>query len=417
MIDRYNDPQISKIWSEENRFTEFLKTELLLLESFEKFTTKVPVGTAQFIRENAQLNLQRIKEIESEVQHDVVAFCTSITEQIPMEKGRYFHYGVTSSDIIDTSISVMTKKSLEFQCESLVEVIKTLWQLSCQYKNQLVMGRTHGKFAEPLSLGQKFLGFYSEFYRRYLDLKDLIKNDCTIKISGATGNYTHLKIEQELWIASKLNMPVEPVSNQVLPRDRLAKILSQGALLASAVERICIEIRHLNRSEVGEISEGFSKNQKGSSIMPHKKNPISTENLTGIARVIRSHSNVGLENISLWHERDISHSSAERLILPDNFGLMNYCLKRLQKTLANLQVHEEVIDLRLEENKEFLSSIYLHHLIDETNLSREDIYRSVQNKTIDLELKEKISSQNLKKFFLKEVEGVFKRVQEIYPPL
>ena len=372
MINRYQIEDISNIWSEENRFKTFLKTELALIESLKG------KELAAKIKSKAKINIHRIHEIEKEVKHDIIAFCSSITEQLNQEEAKYFHWGVTSSDIIDTSINLMIKDSLDLILESYLNLLSTLKGLSSQYSKTLCLGRSHGIYAEPMVFGQKFLSFYAEFKSHYKDLLNFYENHLTAQFSGAVGNYTILSPEIEETAAKLLNLKVEPVSSQVIPRYHLAKLISINALIASAIERSVVEIRHLQHSDVNEIAEGFSSHQKGSSTMPHKKNPISSENLTGMARTLRSHLSIALENIPLWHERDISHSSAERMYLPDNLGLMLYSLRRLNNTFEDLVVNEDLMKRKLLENPQVLSSYLLHQVLEKTTLKREEAYTIIQ---------------------------------------
>jgi adenylosuccinate lyase len=334
MIERYDSPEVSEIWKDQNKFKSYLRVELALMKALEgEF---IPEGTTSIIEEKAVINPERIKEIEAVTKHDVIAFCTSITENVPEEVGKYFHFGCTSSDIIDTATNLQIKESTELILNKLVKLKEALLSKAKEHQNTLCMGRSHGMNAEPMSFGQKFLSYYAEISRRLDELQDFYDNNITGQISGAVGNYTILNTEIEKKAIESLGLKVEPISSQVIPRDHIAKLVSINALIASALERIAVEIRHLHHSDLGEVHEGFSKGQKGSSIMPHKKNPISGENITGIARVIRSHLTIAHENIPLWHERDISHSSAERLMLPDNFGLLYYAIKRMTDTIENL---------------------------------------------------------------------------------
>lgn len=378
MIPRYQKKEISDIWSDHNRFKTFLQIELALLNALEKKNI-VAKGTAKTIMATAKINPDRILEIEKVVHHDVIAFCSSITEQVPEEIGKFFHFGVTSSDILDTCITLQIRQSLDIIIPALETLCSTLKDKAIQYKKLITIGRSHGMYAEPMSFGQKFLSSYAEFSRRLHDLKQFYATELTGQLSGAVGNYTIIDTEIEKEALASLNLTPENVSTQIIPRDRIAKLVSINGLMAAAIERLATEIRLLHHSDIAELHEGFTKGQKGSSIMPHKKNPISGENLCGLARVLKSHITIALENIPLWHERDISHSSAERLFIPDNLGLTLYAIDRLNSTVANLVIHEEKIEQKVKDNFNYLSSYYLHYFIAKTNLSRESLYEIVQH--------------------------------------
>lgn len=430
MIPRYEKKEISNIWTDEYKFQTYLKVEAAILKAIEG--DKVPVGTADKILKNAKINVARVNEIEQTVHHDVIAFCTSITENIEPAISKYFHFGVTSSDIIDSALTLQMKDSLEIILPAFKVLVESLKNKAIETKDVICMGRSHGMYAEPMSFGQKWLGFYAELLRRYDDLSDFFNEELTVQLSGAVGNYTILTPEHEEKAAKNLGLKVEPVSTQVIPRDRIAKLVNINALIASAIERIAVEIRHLHRSDVGELFEGFAKGQKGSSTMPHKKNPISGENLTGISRVLRSHTNIALDNIVLWHERDISHSSAERMYLPDNLGLLLYAITRLTSTINNLVINKDVVEGRVRNNYTYLSSFYLHELIQKTDFSREENYSIVQKaaftaqesnspevfhsslveilseKSVHIEIP-KPTFEEIKSIFLKNIDTVFDR--------
>lgn len=436
MIPRYEKKEISQIWSDEFKFNTYLKVELAILKSLEG--EYIPQGTAEKIEKNATIDPRRIDQLEAITRHDIIAFCTSITENIDPEIGKYFHYGVTSSDVIDTALTLQIKASIEQIFIQMKRALVSIKEIACKYKDTITMGRSHGMFAEPMSFGQKWLGFYNELSRRFREMTEFYQNDLRAQFSGAVGNFTILTPQAEKKACDILGLKVEPQSTQVLPRDRIAKLISIHALIAGLIERMCVEIRHLHRSEIGELNEGFKKGQKGSSTMPHKKNPISSENLTGMARLLRSHAQISLDNMVLWHERDISHSSAERIYLPDNFGILYYALERLANTLDQMVFHQEKIEKRVEENFSYLSSYYLHHLISKTDLKRDDLYEIVQNaafkaqeegkvkyfhSTIEKQLKSKkiklnlpsINYQEVKNIFLKHVDDVFDRSFKEYP--
>lgn len=436
MISRYDKEEISRIWSDQNKFETYLKVELAILKSLEG--DLVPKGTSEEIKSKAKINPERIDEIEKITKHDIISFCTSITENVDPKVGKYFHFGVTSSDIIDTSLTLQIKESLEVILPVMKRLLATILKRSEEMKDVITIGRSHGMFAEPMSFGQKLLGYYCEFSRRLKDLEEFYNTELTAQYSGAVGNYCILTPENEKKAADILGLKVEAVSTQVIPRDRIAKLVSINGLIASAIERLAIEIRHLHRSDVDELHEGFSKGQKGSSTMPHKKNPISGENLTGMARMLRSHVQIGLDNCLLWHERDISHSSAERFYLPDNFGILFYALGRLEGTVANLEFHQEQIEGKVKNSFTYLSSYYLHQLISHTDFTREELYELVQKaafeghqsqskevffkalmrlmkeKEIDLELNDP-DFEEVKRIYLSHSDTVFERVKSQYP--
>jgi len=429
MISRYNSLEISDIWCEENKFKTYLKVELALLKALEG--SLIPEGVTQNFEQSLKVDVNRIKEIEKETRHDVIAFCTSITEQVPSEFGKYFHFGCTSSDIIDTATNLQIKQSVHLIILKMEKLLSTLKSKALATKSIVCLGRSHGMSAEPMSFATKFLSSYAEFERHLISLKRFYENEITGQFSGAVGNYTILKSEIEQKACDELELKVEPVSTQIIPRDRVSKLLSITALIASAIERISTEIRLLHHSDIAEVNEGFSDGQKGSSTMPHKKNPISAENLSGIARVIKSHFQVALEDNNLWHERDISHSSAERMILPDNLGLTFYAIKRLNSTIEDLVINETNIEAKVLKSTNFLSSYLLHKAISETDLSRDEIYPLVQKisfeansleefiqlaknteefKDINFKHVELMNIDSIRDVYLSEIDEVFKRV-------
>ena len=433
MISRYEAKSISPIWNDTNKYHTFLKIELELLFALEE-KQMIPKGIADTISKSVKIDPARIDQIELVTRHDVIAFCTSITEQLPADIGKYFHYGVTSSDVIDSALTLQIKDSLDVTMKSFDLFLEALKARALETKMLMTLGRSHGMYAEPMSFGQKLLGHYAEFKRRRLDLEEFYKNELTIQLSGAVGNYTILTPDIEESVAHKLGVKVEDVSTQIIPRDRIAKLISITSLLANAIERLAVEIRHLHHSDVREVAEGFRPGQKGSSTMPHKKNPISSENLTGLARFLRSHLTMALENSILWHERDISHSSAERLYLPDHFGILVYALDRFTATLNLLEIDSAVIEGKVLNHTHYLSSYYLHFLIAHCEaITREELYTIIQAASFDPEaksspvkyrefiqntlLKQKInlklpevSVAGLKDIYLKSVDHIFNRI-------
>ncbi len=433
MIPRYEAKAITPIWSDENKFKTFLKIELELLQALED-KNLIPNGISETIKNTVKVDTVRIEEIELVTRHDVIAFCTSITEQLPPNIGKFFHYGVTSSDIIDSALTLQIKSSLDVVMNSYDAFLETLKSRAIETKMIMTLGRSHGMYAEPMSFGQKLLGHFAEFKRRRADLQRFYESELTIQLSGAVGNYTILPPAIEESVAKNLGVNVEDISTQIIPRDRIAKLISITSLIANAIERFAVEIRHLHHSDVHEVAEGFRPGQKGSSTMPHKKNPIATENLTGLSRFLRSHLSLALENSILWHERDISHSSAERLYLPDHFGILTYALDRFTTTLQLLEIDTEVIEGKVLAHTHYLSSFYLHFLIKNCEtISREELYTVVQtasfnleaqsnpkkfreliledlkSRKISLELPE-VTPKGLKDIYLNSVDHIFKRV-------
>ncbi|MAZ47128.1 MAG: adenylosuccinate lyase [Halobacteriovoraceae bacterium] len=433
MIERYNCPEISDIWDDYHKFKTYLEVEIALIEALEG--VKIPEGISKVVKEKAKIDPKRIFEIEKTTKHDVIAFCTSITENLPKDISKYFHFGCTSSDIIDTATTLQIKQSVELIIHQTEKLIKALNIQAEKTKHIICMGRSHGMNAEPMSFGCKFLSSYAEFSRRLEDLKQFHQKQMTGQLSGAVGNYTVLTPEIEKAAIEKLGLKVEPISTQVIPRDRIISLVNITASIASAIERLATEIRHLHHSDINEVYEGFAEGQKGSSTMPHKKNPVSGENLTGLSRMIRSHLIIAHENNTLWHERDISHSSAERMMLPDNLGLTFYCLRRLTSTVENLVINDETIQKKVLNNYHYLSSYVLHRLIAENRATREELYKLVQSASFEsnspLQFKEMLEKSDLTEesdlsfiasldektirgIYLKHVESIFERVKAQY---
>jgi adenylosuccinate lyase len=427
MIPRYEIKEFSLIWNDQSRFERMFQVEMALLRALEK-KNRIPPNTSEAFK-NIKINPKRILEIEKITRHDVIAFCSSITEQVDPIAARYFHFGVTSSDILDSALSLQMKDSIQIVMKDLQLLLEALLEQIESSKDLLCMGRSHGMFAEPMIFAQKFLSFHQEILRRLNDYEAILEKDLTGQLSGAVGNYTILDSEIESMALSELGLKTEPVSTQVIPRDHLAKIISNGSLLASALERMAVEFRLLHHSDVSEIHEGFKKGQKGSSTMPHKKNPISSENISGISRVIRSHQEIALENNVLWHERDISHSSAERLYLPDHFGLLAYAVRRMTSTVRALELHRDQIEAKAFNHFNALSSYLLHEMILLNPRSREDIYAFVQEASFSVKtsddffrwIEEKGAEKNfhlpvllkeaeLKQHYIRRFQEVLKRV-------
>lgn len=388
MINRYDVEEISRLWTDASRFHYYLRVEIAHLRSLEEKKI-IPAGLASKM-EGAKINPERISEIEKTTGHDVIAFCTSVTEQYPADDGRFFHFGITSSDVIDTAHALLIKDSMLLIEKDLSWLESALSQKATETSDLLCIGRSHGIHAEAMIFGQKFLSMQSELKRRIIEWK-MATEELTGQMSGAVGNYTVVTPELEEATLTKLGLKVEPVSTQVIPRDRYAKIISLGALIAALYERMSTEFRLLQHSDVDEVREGFTKGQKGSSTMPHKKNPISSENIAGLSRILRSHTIPALENCALWHERDISHSSVERMMLPDHFGLLSYTTRRMRNVVENLVIDREKIEAKAERNEKIYSSYVLHQLIQGNPQSkREELYEAVQAAFFNSKTKEEL---------------------------
>lgn len=376
MIQRYTRPAMGALWSDKNRFQTWLEVELAVLEVLGR-KGQVPKGAARQIRDKAKINVDRILELEQTLKHDVIAFTTSISEQVgPV--GRFFHYGLTSSDVVDTALAVLLKQSMELVLTGLDALDAVLVKKAEQYRDLPCIGRTHGVHAEPTSFGLKFLGWVAEFRRQRERLERALEQISYGKLSGAVGSYGALSPDVEKQALARLGLKPESVATQVLPRDRHAEFFCALAALGASVERVSVELRHLQRTEVHEVEEEFGKGQKGSSAMPHKKNPISAENLTGCARLLRGYAVAALENVALWHERDISHSSVERVIAPDATILVDYMIARLTSLLNGIQVLEENVAGNLDRTKGIYFSGHVLLRMVEKGMSREDAYRIVQ---------------------------------------
>ena len=376
MISRYSRKELVKIWSEENKYKIWLDIEVAAAQAMEKLG-QIPKGVSSVVRKKARINVKRIHQIEEQVKHDVIAFLTSVTEKAGI-KARYLHQGMTSSDILDTSFNIQLIQSGKIILKDIDSVLKVLKKQSRKYKFTPCMGRSHGIHAEPITFGLKLASFYEEFKRNKKRLSQAIEEVSTCAISGAVGTFANINPNVEKHVAKKLGLKVEPISTQIIPRDRHAFYFSVLGIIAGSVERVAIEIRHLQRTEVYEVQEFFSKNQKGSSAMPHKKNPILSENLTGLSRMVRSAVVPALENIALWHERDISHSSVERNIGPDANITLDFALVRLTNILGNMIVYPKKMLENLNLTKGLIFSQELMLELTKTGLSREKSYKMVQ---------------------------------------
>ena len=379
MISRYSRKELVTIWSEENKYKIWLDVEIAAAQAMEKLG-QIPKGVSSVVRKKARINVKRIHQIETQVKHDVIAFLTSVTEKAGI-KARYLHQGMTSSDVLDTSFNIQLVQSGKIILNDIDNILKVLKRQSRKYKFTPCMGRSHGIHAEPITFGLKLASYYEEFKRNKKRLLQAIDEVSTCSISGAVGTFANINPNVEKYVAKKLGLKVEPISTQIIPRDRHAFYFSVLGIIAGSIERVAIEIRHLQRTEVYELQEFFSKNQKGSSAMPHKKNPILSENLTGLARMVRSSVVPALENIALWHERDISHSSVERNIGPDANITLDFALVRLANILDNMIVYPKKMLENLNLTKGLIFSQELMLELTKTGLSREKSYKMVQGYT------------------------------------
>ncbi len=377
MIDRYTRPEMGELWSLRRRLDTWLEVELAVCEAWTRLGVIDAASMAE-IREKADFDVERVLAIEEETRHDVIAFITAVEENVG-PAARFIHLGCTSSDIVDTAGALLMVRAGAVILRGFDELLATLKEMAFAHKGQLCMGRTHGIHAEPTSFGLKLAGFYTEFTRHRERFAQSVEGMRVGKISGAVGTYTLLTPELEQIVCDLLGLAVDPVSTQIIQRDRHAHYFTALALAAGGVERLCVELRHLQRTEVLEVEEGFAKGQKGSSAMPHKKNPISAENMSGLARLIRTNSLAAMENMALWHERDISHSSVERVIMPDSTILMDYVLHRLNGLLRNLRVIPENMARNLMGSYGlFFSQRVLLALVEEAALPRQKAYEIVQ---------------------------------------
>lgn len=376
MIERYSRKEIKKIWEDYNRYSIWLEIELAAAEAMEKLKI-IPKGVVKKVKSKAKINPKRILQIENKVKHDIIAFLTSITERAGKE-ARFLHKGMTSSDVLDTCFNLQLKQSGEILLKDINKLLQSIKKQALKHKFTLCVGRSHGIHAEPITFGLKMLTFYQEFLRNKKRLENSIEEISTCAISGAVGTFANIDPRVENYVAKKLKLNVEPISTQIIPRDRHAQFFSTLGIIASSIERFAIEIRHLQRTEVLEVEEFFGKKQKGSSAMPHKKNPILSENLTGLARLIRSSVTPALENVALWHERDISHSAVERNIGPDATIALDFALNRLSNVVQNLNIYPKNMKRNLDiTNGIFFSQRVLLELTT-VGFTREQSYKIVQ---------------------------------------
>lgn len=401
MIARYSRPEMSALWGDDNRFKLWLEVEVAAMEAMAEQGI-IPKQAVESVRTKGKFDAARVLEIEKEVKHDVIAFLTNVAEHVGPD-ARYLHWGMTSSDLIDTAFAIQLTQATDKILAGLKEVLAAVKTRAEEHKYTVCIGRSHGIHAEPTTFGLKVANWYAELLRQYKRIESARTQIASGSLSGAVGTYPHLGPEIETYVCKKFGLTPEPVATQVIPRDRHAHLFLSFAQLAASIERIAVEIRHLQRSEVREAEEFFSKGQKGSSAMPHKRNPILSENLTGLARLVRSMAESSLDNVALWHERDISHSSVERVIAPDITILIDFMLGRLSGLVGNLRVYPE----NMQKNLDLTGGLYFSGTLlvelAAKGISREEAYSLVQGHALDTW--EAINSGNPGQSFEQRISG------------
>jgi len=428
VIPRYTRPDMARIWSEENRFRTWLAVEVAATETLAEAGI-VPKSAARAIRERADFNLTRIQEIEAEVRHDVIAFTTAVAEIVGPD-ARWFHYGLTSNDVVDTAQALLIRQASAIIGEDLVRLSDALKRRAWEFKDTPMVGRTHGIHAEPITFGFKLANWYSEVQRDIERFGNAAEDMRVGKFSGAVGTFAHLTPELEEQMCERLGLKAAAISSQVIQRDRHANYLATLAVIACTLDKIATELRHLQRTEVREAEEFFSEKQKGSSAMPHKRNPVTLEQISGLARVVRSNAQAGFENVALWHERDISHSSVERVIIPDSTTLVDYMLQKTIHIIETMFVYPERMLENLNSTRGLVFSGQLLLDLVEAGVSREDAYRLVQKHAMnawkqgldfkklvlaDKEISGRVSRQKIEHAFdlqrqLRNIDKIFARV-------
>ncbi|MBN1687810.1 MAG: adenylosuccinate lyase [Candidatus Omnitrophica bacterium] len=429
MIPRYTRPEMGEIWTEENKVRQWLEVELAALEALAQYRY-IPKNIPAKVRKKAKFNIKRIQEIEKEVQHDVIAFLTNVAEYVG-PAARYVHFGLTSSDMLDTALALQIKQASSLIRQELEKFIEILKKKAKQHKLTLMVGRSHGVHAEPVTFGLKMALFYEEFKRNLVRFDHAVESVCYGKISGAVGTFANVDPEVEVAVCKKLGLKPAPISTQIVQRDRHAEYLTTIAIVGSSLEKLATEIRGLQRTEVLEVQEPFGRGQKGSSAMPHKRNPIICERVAGLARILRGNSVAAMENITLWHERDISHSSVERVIFPDSTILLHYMLTLMQRVVKDLVVFPENMIANLEKSRGMVFSQALLLRLVKKGLLREEAYALVQSAakgvwenpnmtlqkavTKDRKIRKNLSETEIREVFnykhhLKNVDAIFKRV-------
>ena len=411
MIERYSRKQMVDIWSQQEKFNIWFQIEAHACDAQAELGV-IPKDSAKIIWEKGQFDIDRIDEIEKTTKHDVIAFLTNLTEYIG-EDARFIHQGMTSSDVLDTTLSIQLQKASDILLNDLDLLLKALEKRSIEHKNTVTIGRSHAIHAEPITFGLKLAGYYAEFKRNKKRLLDARKEISTCAISGAVGTFAHIDPYVENYVSKKLDLIPEEISTQIIPRDRHAMFFSILGVIASSVERLATEIRHLQRTEVREVEEFFSEGQKGSSAMPHKRNPVLTENLTGLARLVRSSVVPALENITLWHERDISHSSVERMIAPDATITLDFALHRLTNVVENLLIYPNTMQLNLEKLGGLVHSQQVLLALTQKGASRESAYEMVQSNAMKVWETPEHERKNVYKKLLIEDQNVRKFLDEV----
>ena len=381
MIPRYSRPEMARLWSDENRFGRWLEVEIAATEVLTERGIVPPEALAA-IRERARFDVRRIEEIEREVQHDVIAFVSCVVEHVGPE-GRWLHYGLTSSDVVDTALAMLVRDACDLIRPGLQGLMDVVREKALRHRHAPMIGRTHGVHAEPMTFGLKMALWYAELQRQLARLDRARTTIAVGKLSGAVGTFSHLSPDVEEAVCSRLGLVPAPISSQILQRDRHGEVMTTLALIAASLEKFATEIRALQKTEVRELEEPFGKGQKGSSAMPHKRNPVGCEQVSGLARLVRSNSLAALENVALWHERDISHSSVERVIIPDSFLALDHMLHRFTRIVRGLTVNEERMRQNLDLGKGLVFSGQLLLELTARGMRREDAYRVVQTHAME----------------------------------
>jgi len=412
MIERYTREAMGRIWTEENKFQTWLLVEILACEALAKIG-QIPKKAAQNIRKKARFSVERINAIETETKHDVIAFLTNVGETVGPD-ARYIHLGLTSSDILDTAMAVRLREASKLILKGCGRLLLALKRKAMAHKHTVMVGRSHGIHAEPITFGLKLALWYDEMQRNRRRMEQAMETVSVGKISGAVGTYANISPKVEAYVCRKLSLQPAAISSQIVQRDRYAEYFTTLAIMASTVEKMAIEVRHLQRTEVSEAEEYFSKGQKGSSAMPHKRNPIGSENLSGLARLVRSNAGAAMDNIPLWHERDISHSSVERVIAPDSTILIDYMLSRMTEIIRKLVVYPKRMQQNLKLTRGLIFSQQILLGLAMRGVSREAAYKMVQKCAMDAWKKKKdfkelvLNDSDIRKYLkIEEIETLF----------